>query len=500
MIPRRGDERRAKRCLCLGSFFCGAVISELLILNYLHSRWPLLEHPISPPTTNLGDGADSRPQTKVDGGESDIHESFGGVSVVYRQASQLPASSVHCIGENFEADAWKYRSCWYQNLCYDREDKEFVYLQSSREAALMKSYQQNANIKFITVSTMVHENAVSLGQIKQQTTTPEMIQALQWIPKVKSYNDFSATSIYELASNAVWVPFASYNGVDIYFTFYSLLSLFGLIDEGVMPVFMELSTSSELACTSDHCFGIHKPSLPLFGSLERWGSGLDGSLLGQQHTARLVCAKHAVAGIGMIADRGLNQLEVISSTHNHGVMVNLPSHNLAQGKILQGFRDFILRNVDSRLSDLSHHEAISLVVSWYDKASLYDSAKVREQLKHASSSAEVEFLELGKLEPKTFAAAATSIAKSCVLLVMCCSAEAALAATLLPHGSTLIVFYNPMEFGGEQGAKRASSLWNLIDSVAYFQAHWFPLAGAQDATAIIVQKLQRQLPWNQAAS
>jgi hypothetical protein len=319
MVPRHSDERRAKRCFCLGSFFCGAVISELAVLSYLHSRWPSLEHPISPPTTNLSDREDSRPQINIDGDKSDIRESFGGVSIVYRQGSRLPASSVHCIGENFEADAWKYRSCWYQNFCYDRQDKEFVYLHSSREATLMKSYQQNANIKFITVSTMVNNNsAVSLGQINQQTTTPERIQALQWIPKVKRHSDYSATSFYELASNAVWVPFASYDGVDIYFTLYTILSLFGLIEAGIRLMFMELSTSSELACSSEHCFGIHKPSLPLFGSLESWGSEFDGSFLKQQHTARLVCAKRAVAGIGMIADSGLNPLEMISSTHHHG--------------------------------------------------------------------------------------------------------------------------------------------------------------------------------------
>jgi hypothetical protein len=498
MVPRRADGRRAKRCLCLGSFFCGAVISELLVLSYLHARWPLLEHPISPPTTNnvMGDAADSRPQRNLEG------ESFGGVSVVYRQGSRPPASSVHCIGENFEADAWKYRSCRYQNLCFDRLDKEFVYLQNSREAALMESYQQNPNFKFISVSTVQHDNAaVSLGQINRQIAPTETIRALQWTPKVRRHSDFSDTSYYELASDAVWVPFASYNGLDIYFTFYTLLSSFGLIDEDIRPLFMELETSSELLCSSEHCFGIHKPSLPLFGLLESRGSGLDGSFLEQQQqTARLVCAKQAVAGIGMIADRGLNPPGVISSTHNHGVTVNLPTHNLAQGKIRQGFRDFILRNLGGRLSDPSHQKANSLVVSWYDKASEYDAGKVREQLKRASSSAEVEFLELEKLEPKSFAAAATSIAKSCVLLVRCCAAEAALAATFLPPGSTLIVFYDPKEFGGEQAAKRASPIWDLVDSAAYFQAHWFPLGGEQDAIVLVGQKLQRQFPWNQVAS
>jgi hypothetical protein len=501
MVPRRADGRRSKRCLCLGSFACGAVISELLVLRYLHSRWPLLEHPISPPTNNLGDAADSRPLRNLDGDKSDLGE-FGGVPVVYRQGSRPPVSSVHCIGENFEADAWKYRSCRYENLCYDRQDKEFVYLQSSREATLVKSYQQNANNKFITVSTIAYDNAaVSLGQVNQQTTPTEMKQTLQWIPKIKRQSDFSPTGYFELASNAVLIPFTSYDGigVDVYFTFFTLLSSFGSIDQDSRPVFMELYTSSELTCSSAHCFGIHKPSLPLFGLFQNGGSGSNGSFLAQERTARLVCAKQAVAGIGKIADRGLNPLgKEISSTPNSGVTINMPTHNLAQGKLLQGFRDFVLRNVG--VESLPKARTSSLVVSWYDKASAYNTDKVREQLKRASSHEASEFLELGKLEPKTFRAAATSIAKSRLLLVMCCTPEAALASTLLPHESTLVVYYDSKEFGGKEAAKRAIPIWDLIDSAAYFKAHWIPLGAEEDSTILVVQKLQRQGQWNQAAS
>jgi hypothetical protein len=148
--------------------------------------------------------------------------------------------------------------------------------------------------------------------------------------------------------------------------------------------------------------------------------------------------QQAVTGIGTIADRGLNPPDVNSFTRNHGVSRSAdaqsgtrkdPSRLLRLHSTQRG--RFILRKGGGRLSDLSHQTSNSMDVSWHDKASEYGTGKFWEQLNRAIGSAEVEFLEWEKLESKSVVAAATSIAKSYVLLVWCRAAEAALSATFL---------------------------------------------------------------------
>ena len=39
-------------------------------------------------------------------------------------------SSVHCVGDSYEPDAWLDRSCAFHMLCYDLQQQDFVLLQS----------------------------------------------------------------------------------------------------------------------------------------------------------------------------------------------------------------------------------------------------------------------------------------------------------------------------------------------------------------------------------
>eukprot|EP00580_Thalassiosira_gravida_P019743 CAMPEP_0201673100 /NCGR_PEP_ID=MMETSP0494-20130426/33843_1 /ASSEMBLY_ACC=CAM_ASM_000839 /TAXON_ID=420259 /ORGANISM="Thalassiosira gravida, Strain GMp14c1" /LENGTH=165 /DNA_ID=CAMNT_0048154927 /DNA_START=187 /DNA_END=680 /DNA_ORIENTATION=+ len=68
---------------------------------------------------------------------------FNNLPVYYKKFNEQFHSNAHCIGENFvdskerkSNSAWKYRSCKFQNLCFDTVDEEFVLFLSEEQKAL----------------------------------------------------------------------------------------------------------------------------------------------------------------------------------------------------------------------------------------------------------------------------------------------------------------------------------------------------------------------------
>ena len=408
---------------------------------------------------------------------------------------------MQCTGENFEPEtAWMFRSCQFQNLCYDVQDKEFVYIQSQRESDLKNALQQVPIPKreFTTLTTLATDDiAVSLGAIYPQMTSQEMIQKLKWFPKIKTQAEIAAAGgHYELPSDVAWVPLVATPGTshssslfwrDL-FPIYTLLSVFGLTrdDTGqILKPFLFIKGEAPSA-------GMYKPFLDFLGSSPDHVLGgnhlndvfelQDNSLGGQRST--LVCAKKAVAGIGMIADRGFNlpdRLKAQSPGYRtqvpYAVSVNLSTHNLVQGSMLKGFRDYILRNLG--LDIKSTKASNMLEVSFHFQAKTLDTQDFRTQLNAVNSKTKVNFNLLENLvDPLSMVATVKTIATSSVLIVPCCDEEAALAAAFLPDEASLIILYNQEKnkFPLEK-AKTDFPIWELIDNAGYFRAHWVSFGG-----------------------
>ena len=415
-------------------FGFAALVSQLLVLRYLYAQWPHLNHPLQPQTSSpWSSSVRSAVQSpsQVEGKEDG---SFYGVPVSYHQVSgNIPSSSMQCIGDNFEPEtAWMFRSCRFRNLCYDTQQREFVYIQSQEESNLKNTLQQLPHKEFMTLTTVATDDiAVSLDAFYPQMS-PAIEQKLKWFPKIKMQAGISVEGFYELPSNVVWVPLMGSTFWSDLLPIFTLLSVFGLIkDDQILKPFLFLHNNS-LSGDSYNYF--------LNSNTKDEKQLLDKSPGGQRST--LVCAKDAVAGIGMIADRGFNLPErwktkspAYVTQVPHAVSVNLNTHNLAQGSILKGLRDYILSNRGAEA--ISPTTSDTLVVSFHNQAKALDTPELRSQI--SASNSNIQFNHFEMLDPLSMVVKAKAIATSSVLIVQCCDEEAALAATFLAAKASVVI-------------------------------------------------------------
>ncbi|CAB9526740.1 expressed unknown protein [Seminavis robusta] len=504
------------------ALICSAVVSEIILLRWLASSWPPLDHPIGdePPFSKVLSRSQATSTTITASPTEPPYDGplFGGIPVTLK-SRRPPFSAVHCVGDNFDSsNAWMHRSCHFTNLCYDQIDKDVVYLVSPREASLLEALQQNENKRFMSLSTVNEDSAISLGML------PSPDSSFQWTPKVKTITDVSeATSYYEMPENFVFVPFATgtlddkslIHHWELYLAIYTAMSTFGLVKSSSDSKFLDSTpflmidkksdaSSSSLECksTNKNCFHIHKPTLPIFlGAAHNTNNNDPTSktsgknrLLDPQST-RYVCARNTVAGMGRIADRGLKK----TTTHNndlltpkYGLPSNLATHNMAQGKVLRDFREYILHNHGWK-EHISEFKGFALTVTFYDEARemlpTYATQLVQvERNRTRIEFPQVGFLQAQKITSDNFSDTVKAIADSVMLVVQCCSADAALAASFLPQGATLIVYLDEPTNGSKAASDRKqeiireSPLWDLIDNAGYFKTKW--LAVGADTMSI----------------
>jgi hypothetical protein len=171
-------------------------------------------------------------------------------------------STVHCVGENFGSDAWKYRSCQFRNLCYDTSTKEYLVVQSLQEQRLAKLSMAN-----VAVSSLLVPERSSVSQSVIHQSSEETLH-IPWFPRV--VQELPHRDYYQLDDSIVMVATSGLSSGPLFqpalyfLPIYTLLSMFGLEDKQILIL----------------------PSLdsPLvLGSLAKDG---------------LVCSKYGAAGIG----------------------------------------------------------------------------------------------------------------------------------------------------------------------------------------------------------
>jgi hypothetical protein len=205
---------------------------------------------------------------------------FQGLPVTYHEigtSSKRFASSVHCVGENFQTEnaAWMVRSCQFRNLCFDMNTNDFVLFQSAEEERLQQlveklqkrhqkkqqtqcqqqpqkengimsgNYCQRSSLQYplVTISTLALQNhtKVSLGSLhnlKWTTNSDDDVNRLQWFPKVLP-RSLLPRGYYQLPNDVVWIPFihvpssSMMNAGNLvwndWFSIYTLLSMFDLL-------------------------------------------------------------------------------------------------------------------------------------------------------------------------------------------------------------------------------------------------------------------------------
>ena len=216
---------------------------------------------------------------------------FNGYDIVYKgntsttsssSASSPLYSSVKCMGETFTwNESWLYKSCAFENLCFDLQTKEFVLFRSPQERKLQqqiqtllqnhqrKQYQQPPNDTTTSttrtayfpykdsalISTLMQEQSVSIGTFLQAWgwDSKNGIPSLEWFPtiidtidhegnEIKIHNSNEKvikirqsppiTSWYELANpQTIMIPFQLTHGGNLgHFVWDNLLPIYSLLD------------------------------------------------------------------------------------------------------------------------------------------------------------------------------------------------------------------------------------------------------------------------------
>jgi hypothetical protein len=294
-----------------------------------------------------------------------------------------PDASVHCLGENFatHADgatstrgthskdaAWTYKTCHFQNICYDRQRSEFIAIASDTEATLIALWEKRSDRSTVTLSTLLSAdmNAVSLGPIAADATVASP-PPRPWFPVVLTRAQAHAryrTSWWwgskvppyaQLASDIVGIPTtlvsprhpshgSNDNGRWLWETAYPLFvaaHLFGLTgttdhQEASRRILSPLLTHDCRKDDDDDCLALRDKLLPIYASTTILPEPLPDLQPDSKEEAepRLICVKHAVAGMGRLGPSSASSLLE-------------QSDSIGRGTILQAFFEHVQRAVSA---------------------------------------------------------------------------------------------------------------------------------------------------------
>lgn len=169
---------------------------------------------------------------------------FNGAPILLRTTNKPPHSMSHCIGDNFQDDAWKFRSCHYSFLCFNTTSRDYVMFQSKEEQELSMAFAnmttksgnpiiRSSSILSQTVpkggsveggggrrgeGTISRPPSVSIGGINFRWGV-KGVRKLEWSPKIVNVDSTTIDtttsttfSYYELPLSAVMIPFHSLSG------------------------------------------------------------------------------------------------------------------------------------------------------------------------------------------------------------------------------------------------------------------------------------------------
>mmetsp|Transcript_18916 Transcript_18916/g.28756 ORF Transcript_18916/g.28756 Transcript_18916/m.28756 type:complete len:549 (-) Transcript_18916:143-1789(-) len=393
-------------------------------------------------------------------------------------------SNVHCIGDNFQEDAWKFRSCHFQNLCFDTEEKTYAIFASPEQIELEKALEHSALVNFSPSSSM--NTTVALGGINPKWGNERI--ATQWYPKILPLDTIKSTGYYSLHSNTTLVPYHSLAGFnpghlvwDDFLPIYTLLTAFGLLDNHELVLMrMNVEPAMWASCQRQYqkCKPILTKFLPLMGmTLDQISTQNDTVVTiknQKEMKSKYICAPNGAAGLGSLTDHGLKLHGWIpkdyTTTYNHG-----------RGASLYAFRNFMMKNMGIEPEATKIHSApYRIVISVGSSAQSNRSTNFDKQMQllkeHISNKKEhggkgkydVEIVQV-RLSSMSVMEQIRMVSGASIFITMC--GGGAISAMFLPRGASMFAFYNE---GDGEGGTPARLDWDLLNNIGYLRLHWLP--------------------------
>ena len=469
-------------------------------------------------------------------GSTNADGHFNGFPVYLRQAEDITTaannddvkdltthSSVHCVGDNYQEDAWLQRSCAFSMLCYDLDRQDFVIFQSPKDQILEKFLQarpaskvassmhkftntgSNSNGQSNSNGTTSESMGVGLGGLNLkwslQTSGKPTSTGFKWFPRILNATDLAGKSYYALPSNTVMIPYHSLSAKnpghlvwDDFLPIYNLLAMFQIQNRVILPLRLtfpglKLFGSCEASDKNEHmCQHMTNKFLSLLVG-EDYPYTLTRSDMVQfessssERSSDYVCAPRGAAGLATLTDHGTKKFhgwmrDDYKITQNHG-----------RGALLYEFRNFMLDNigllsaadsksaslgVPSTTNDLKPPYKIVFSVASSDIGSRnLDFIKQMDTLKQ-SFPPDLISVESYAMKDLTVKEQVKLASETSVFITIC--GGGAVTGMFLPKGAAVILYYlehGGVEFGVMTGLP-AHLDWDLFNNLAHLRTHWLP--------------------------
>lgn len=381
-------------------------------------------------------------------------------------------STVHCVGENYGTDAWKYRSCQFRNICFDTSAHEYVLFPSKEEIELHRLLQLRQQDGFVSVSTSMQDKSVSLGTLSQAWSTSEQ-STIRWFPRIETdRTKLLELGVYMIPSDKVLVPFHSFQAkdaghliIDDWFPIYLVASIFGLEQKQLLLVRHTLrqplpGTCDENSLNYQACQKNFDKYAPLM-SREPNKLILQSEELAQVASSKshFVCSKYAAAGLGLVANHMVKDSDFKTDDYKL-------THMVGYGTLLWQYRSFIMDNLFPSGHNLPLKVLLNeLTVTFDVSTATSELAQLDDIIRQQVSSTNVLTIRFEELELKK---AASIVSRSAILVVDCRQGEGLALSLLLPRHASLVI-YCP----DESNVTKSMQLdWDMFNHGGYFRTYW----------------------------
>jgi len=425
------------------------------------------------------------PQTPPDG-------KFMNHPIYFRSPTELQSfhSTAHCIGDNFIAkDSWKFKSCQFQNLCFDMLSHDFVTFASPEQLELERVLSNQSLTHFSASSNMLN-NHLSLGGLNPKWNAET--ERLKWFPSLLNSKQIEEEGgIYVLPQDVVMVPFHSFNGKNVghllwddWLPLFTILETFDYLDQE--PLFIRYILEEKMWASCDYHKNVEKCAvmmskfLPLLGvgdanshnelfTIHEFNFTAGHSEAKDRSTkSKYICGRNGLAGLGMATDHGVK-------AHGWSPKDYQSSHNMNRAASLYRFRNYMMNNIGvptTPLKDINKKGKLKIVFSINSSSTGNRKVNFDAHVRHLKRELkdkydmEIVLIQLAKLK---LVEQVELMSTTSILVTMC--GGGAVSATFLPKGSALFAFFHD-EGGDNKTPARLD--WDMFNHISYIRTHWLP--------------------------
>ena len=417
---------------------------------------------------------------------------FNNERVYYRK--HVDHSSVHCVGETHARmlknvdDSWQYRSCKFQNLCFDVAKKEYVLFQSPAGQTLLNMLERSQQGN-ISVSTLMSQNTeVSLGGINAKWGSGK--DRLKWFPRIisPSSDEYRGRGYYALSDDIVLIPHHQLNGMnpghlvwDDFLPIFNLLRMFYGSAMKQRPLLIRTVLDPPLWATCDTmewrkevCAKVVPKFLPLMAISGETYFTTGESFLNVTHGLQksdLICGANGAAGMGALTDHGPTKLhgwqkDDYDEIFNHG-----------RGPLLLEFRNYMLQNIGIPWETPMVNKDAKFRITFATNSSRFRVTDFQTHVDALNQSVLSDEIEIHRYKMSDLSLKdQVSIASNSAIYITA-AGGGAVTGMFLPEGASLIVFY---AVDGGRIRNKPTGLpalldFDILNNLSYIRVHWIPM-------------------------